>query len=95
MESLWISTSYSTKVSEHGHKLNMKTILFEVETEETKVDSAEKEEDVDTHQTIETVMEDSLKRATKIITSNKKTSVSTLKSMARKRKSTNAVKLSR
>ena len=73
----------------------MKTILFEVETEETKVDSAEKEEDVDTHQTIETVMEDSLKRATKIITSNKKTSVSTLKSMARKRKSTNAVKLSR
>ena len=65
--------------------VNMKTTLFEVETKGTEPYSAEKEEDVDTDQTIETVMEDSLTRATEIATSNKKTSVSTLKSMTCKK----------
>ena len=69
--------------------VNMKTTLFEVEIEETEPDCAEKEEDVDTYQTIATVMEESLTKATEIATSNRKISVSTLKSMACKRKSTN------
>ena len=65
--------------------VNIKMPLFEVKTKKTKPNSAEKEEEVHTAQTIEFVMEDSLTRITKIATSNKKTTISILKSMARKR----------
>ena len=82
---------FEPKFQSMAMDVNMKTTLFEVEIEETKLDCVEKDEDVDTDQTIKAVMEDSLTKATEIATSNRKTSVSTLKSMARKRKSTNDV----
>jgi hypothetical protein len=65
--------------------MNMKTPLFEVETQETERDFVEKEEDADTDHSIESVMEDSLTRVTEIVAANRNTSISTLKNIARKR----------
>ena len=63
----------------------MKTTMFETKIDETESNSVKNEENVDTDQTIETFMEDSLPRATEIAISNKITSVSILKSMTHKR----------
>jgi hypothetical protein len=52
--------------------MNMKTPLFEVETQETERDFVEKEEDADTDHSIESVMEDSLTRVIENCSSKQK-----------------------
>ena len=63
----------------------MKTPLFATESSVLQEECIEKDDDIDTDETIDKVMQDSLARVAEISTCNKNSSMSTLKSMARKR----------
>ena len=63
---------------------NMKIPLFHADSS-VQEESIEKEEDIDTDESIEKVIESSLAKDIEIATSNKTSSISTLKSKARKR----------
>ena len=63
----------------------MKIPLFDADTSVLQEEIIEKEGDIDTDDSIEKVMESSLAKVVEIATSNKSSSISTLKSKACKR----------
>ena len=64
---------------------NMKIQLFDVDSSVLQEESIEKEDNIDTNESIEKIMENSLAKVAEIATSNRSSSISTLKRKSRKR----------
>lgn len=65
--------------------VNMKTPLFGILYEDVEPYNIDKDDDVDTNQPIESIIQDSITRVAEITTSNKYSSVSMFMGMGRKR----------